>query len=306
MPEPKSHYESRGFFEQLLRICAYARIKSDVAGGTDDIIGIFETNDIEKVYAQVARLTHREEGSVKAAARALFAAPEFKNEQSLQRLWEALLVVERFGVALGEIIDWTWIVGAATSGQRFSIARNIREAIKARFDPEGWQRVAQPIFDKLRGQQRDALVAFAMHRRGFARIEQLYEYFLIDPGMEPVVQTSRIRLAIASLQLFIQRCLLNLELEVPPSMINSSQWEWMKRYRIWEANRKIFLFPENWLEPEFRDDKTHLFAELEGALLQGDVSPLAQRLLESGLSSGDWDGHAAHHDLAQVCPGSLQ
>jgi hypothetical protein len=41
---------------------------------------------------------------------------------------------------------------------------------------------------------------------------------------------------------------------------------------VWEANRKIFLFPENWLEPEFRDDKTHLFTELEGALLQGDVS----------------------------------
>ena len=46
----------------------------------------------------------------------------------------------------------------------------------------------------------------------------------------------------------------------------------MKNYRVWEANRKIFLFPENWLEPEFRDDKTHIFRELEGALLQGDVS----------------------------------
>jgi Neuraminidase-like domain/ABC toxin N-terminal region len=63
-----------------------------------------------------------------------------------------------------------------------------------------------------------------------------------------------------------------MELQVHPSVINSKQWEWMQRYRVWEANRKIFLFPENWLEPEFRDDKTHLFAELEGALLQGDVS----------------------------------
>jgi len=44
------------------------------------------------------------------------------------------------------------------------------------------------------------------------------------------------------------------------------------RYRVWEVNRKMFLWPENWLEPEFRDDKTHLFRELEGALLQGDVS----------------------------------
>ena len=46
----------------------------------------------------------------------------------------------------------------------------------------------------------------------------------------------------------------------------------MKRYRVWEANRKIFLWPENWLEPEFRDDKTHLFQALESNLLQGDVS----------------------------------
>ena len=75
------------------------------------------------------------------------------------------------------------------------------------------------------------------------------------------------------MQLFIQRCLLNLERRGPPVGYHQlKQWEWMKRYRVWEANRKIFLFPENWLEPEFRDDKTHLFMELEGALLQGDVS----------------------------------
>lgn len=36
----------------------------------------------------------------------------------------------------------------------------------------------------------------------------------------------------------------------------SVQWEWTKRYRVWEANRKIFLYPENWLEPEVRNDKT--------------------------------------------------
>jgi hypothetical protein len=32
-------------------------------------------------------------------------------------------------------------------------------------------------------------------------------------------------------------------------------WEWMRRYRLWEANRKVFLSPENYLEPEPRDDK---------------------------------------------------
>jgi hypothetical protein len=149
----------------------------------------------------------------------------------------------------------------------------LKEAIKARLGLETWERVAPPIFDGLRQHQRDALVSHVMHEKGFAQMEELYGYFLIDPGMEPVVQTSRIRLAIGSVQLFIQRCLLNLEKDVPPTaIINAQQWEWMKHYRVWEANRKIFLFPENWLEPEFRDDKTHIFSELEGALLQGDVS----------------------------------
>jgi SpoVK/Ycf46/Vps4 family AAA+-type ATPase len=30
------------------------------------------------------------------------------------------------------------------------------------------------------------------------------------------------------------------------------EWEWHKRYRVWDANRKIFVYPENWTEPELR------------------------------------------------------
>jgi hypothetical protein len=26
--------------------------------------------------------------------------------------------------------------------------------------------------------------------------------------------------------------------------------EWLKSYRIWDADRKEFIYPENWLEPE--------------------------------------------------------
>lgn len=264
-------------FSQFLRLAAYARLKRDLSSGTDDLIEIFEANeagDLDAVYAVIGKLTRRDVGTVKATAKALAPSPAFASEQPVQRLWEALQIVERFGVPVGSLVEWIRVASpGATPEQRFDVARDLKEAIKARFDPETWQRVAQPIFDALRARQRDALVAHVMHQKGFARMEELYEYFLIDPGMEPVVQTSRIRLAIASVQLFVQRCLLNLEREVhPTAIVNASQWEWMQRYRVWEANRKIFLFPENWLEPEFRDDKTHLFSELESALLEGDVS----------------------------------
>lgn len=263
-------------FKQFLRLASYARLKRDLAATTDDLIDIFEANgtgDPGNVYPLIAKLTHRDEATVKDTAEAMFAAPGFESEKPLVQLWQTLQLVERFGAPVASLLKWTRIAGAGvTPGQRFAIAREFKEALKARCEPETWQRVARSIFDKLRQRQRDALVSYVIHQHGFDRMEQLYEYFLIDPGMEPVVQTSRIRLAISSVQLFIQRCLLNLEPKVHPSTLNSKHWEWMKRYRVWEANRKIFLFPENWLEPEFRDDKTYLFAELEGALLQDDVS----------------------------------
>jgi hypothetical protein len=41
----------------------------------------------------------------------------------------------------------------------------------------------------------------------------------------------------------------------------------MKNYRVWEANRKVFLYPEKWIEPELRDDKTPFFKELDNDLL---------------------------------------
>ena len=106
--------------------------------------------------------------------------------------------------------------GRHADARRSPIARQLRDAVRAGYDVAAWRRVAQPIFDELRQRRRDALVAWVMHTDGFDRIEQLFEYFLVDPGTEPVVQTSRLRLAISSVQLFIQRCLLNLEPQVHP------------------------------------------------------------------------------------------
>jgi hypothetical protein len=299
----ESPVQATALFGSFLRLVEYTRLKGEAAGETDDLIGIFENarhtfpaqadadlakaallDDLCKRFAdlcrrdvavvrQMAKRLGFDDGAQFDAVAQRAASAEFAQEQGLRRLWDALQVLEIFGVAGDALINATEIISTTkTSDERFAIAGALRNTVKARYEPENWQRVAQPIFDKLRQRQRDALVAHIMHRDGFERVEELFEYFLIDPGMEPVVQTSRLRLAISSVQLFIQRCLLNLELKVDPSAINAKHWEWMKRYRVWEANRKIFLFPENWLEPEFRDDKTHLFQELESTLLAGDIS----------------------------------
>lgn len=87
--------------------------------------------------------------------------------------------------------------------------------------------------------------------------------------------TSCIKQANRSVQLFVQCCLMNLEPDVAANVETdekSLQWKWMKNYRVWEANRKVFLYPESWIEPELRDDKSPFFETLESELLQSDLS----------------------------------
>jgi WD40 repeat protein len=99
-----------------------------------------------------------------------------------------------------------------------------------------------------------------------------YEYFLMDLQAGPEIETSSIVQATAALQLYIQRCQMNLEAGVNPSTIPSVEWEWVKNYRVWEANRKVFLYPENYIEPDLRDSKTSFFEDLENELLQSSFS----------------------------------
>ena len=291
-------------FGQFLRLTTYASLKQGPAGGSDGLIDVFEqarqtflantTPDdavqavIDKLYQIVANLTRRDKMVVQAIAEQLglkpqpsqtvgnnllVTVPDFTQEKGFQRLWDALQLVQTIGISAADLADATTIIdGSKTTEARATIAGKLKNAVKAHYTPDAWRPIAQSIFDQLRQEKRDALSAYLVHHLRLENREQLFEYFLVDPGMEPVVKTSRLRLALSSVQTFIQRCLLNLEPKVDPSAIPANQWEWMKRYRVWQANREIFLWPENWMEPEWRLDKTDLFLALESALLQGDVT----------------------------------
>ncbi len=166
-------------------------------------------------------------------------------------------------------------------------AQGIKQALRARHGEEAWQQIARPAQDIIREAKRAALVAYLqvrppslVHPDGVMRpawhdANGLFAYFLIDVEMTPCWTTSRIKQAISSVQLFVQRSLLNLEVGLRIDARKDDawlQWKWMKNYRVWEANRKIFLYPENWIEPELRDDKTPFFKTLENELLQNELT----------------------------------
>ncbi|MDX2019474.1 MAG: neuraminidase-like domain-containing protein [Deltaproteobacteria bacterium] len=185
----------------------------------------------------------------------------------LLRLADAMNIQRRAGVGVATLVQW------ARSAVDDNMASAIIQAVKSRYDEKRWLEVARSLNDPLRVARRDALVQYLLPRmrsEGVKNRGSLFEYFLIDVEMSPCMLSSRVLQSISAVQTFFQRCLMNLE-NVPPRFIDDDDWKWMKSYRVWEANRKVFLYPENWIEPELRDDKSPLFEDLERAILQQEI-----------------------------------
>jgi hypothetical protein len=220
------------------------------------------------------RLTRWEERSRNALLSHFgVAIADLTHLPTFRRVFDAYAPIRALGISALALLN------TATNEPNATTVRDLQSALRARYDESDWLKVLKPINDEMRGLQRNALVAYILHQMcanpTTAHIDtpdKLFEYFLMDVQMEPCMQTSRIRHALSSVQLFIERCLMNLETGVLPSSINAKQWSWTKRYRVWEANRKVFLYPENWLEPELRDDQSPFFKEAMSELLQGDIT----------------------------------
>jgi hypothetical protein len=205
----------------------------------------------------------------------------FQNERNLDKMYKSLSLSEQTGIETGRLISWA--VPILDFDNCCKIAENIRSAMRARYTQEDWHQVIKPVNDQLRTNQRNALISYllvqpalqewATSRNIVLDAETLFEFFLIDVQMESVMETSRIRQAISSVQTFVQRCFMGLEKDISTDLLDRNRWDWMQQYRTWEANRKVFLYPENWIEPDLRDSKSPFFRELEAELLQQDITP---------------------------------
>lgn len=254
----------------------YARIKSEISPDDESLLAILKdpTAATAKADSLLFTLTRWEKTSLNDLLAHFGGNIAGLNHFDLfRRVYDAFSLIQKMGVSADALIP------ATTNDPTGDTVRDFQAALRARYDASSWRDVVQPINDAMRGLQRDALVSYILHRmrsnpttEHINTADKLFEYFLMDVQMEPCMQTSRIRHALSSVQLFIERCLMNLEPRVSPSTIIARQWEWMKRYRVWEANRKVFLFPENWAEPELRDDQSPFFKEAMSELLQGDIT----------------------------------
>lgn len=268
------------FFPAVSQVTATVTKTVSVYSVFEDVIGGLPLATIE---AELASLTGWDQAQFDSLINAptnylnlsLAAPSDLKDIRILLRLRQIFLVMASLGAVPADCVAWS------KPSLSFDDAVKIKQALKARYPSDQWVGVTQPLQNKLRHAKRDALVAHLLANppvgENWQTPDDLYNHFLIDVEMMACQPTSRIVQATNSVQMFVQRCFLNLEdgvtvnFDVDPFW---SQWQWMKYFRLWQANRKVFLYPENWIEPELLpvEMKSPFFQELENDLLQNDVT----------------------------------
>lgn len=103
----------------------------------------------------------------------------------------------------------------------------------------------------------------------------LYEYWLLDVLVSQDVPTTPVACAIASLQQYINRILMNLEPGYDPEDFTAEHRQtWrneLHQYATWAAHQKLLYFPSTYLDPTLRANKSDNFQQLENDLNQNRI-----------------------------------
>jgi hypothetical protein len=196
------------------------------------------------------------------------------------RLSATLQLTSRLGSYPQEVYEQVWTPCYGTPRNPAVAAAALERLIGTLYPGDNWQKIQRQLGDAVSGLLRDAQVAWlvAHQREQFADADALSNDLLTDVEMDPSIDTSPIVEAIAAVQLYFHRYLASLEPkaaagdDVTRRPAFKQQWQWMQNYRVWEANRKVFLYPESYIQPQLRSTRTAAFQSLQQNLQQGEIT----------------------------------
>jgi hypothetical protein len=191
---------------------------------------------------------------------------DFRDERWLSEIERIVAMIGPLGTTVSQAHTWT----RTTLG--YAETQAIKQCLALAYERDTWLEVMAAFQDDLRRLRRDALLDQLLGRWPGEDAAFIHTHYFIDPAMEPCARTSRMAQAHAAVQLFAQRILLNLESTLSFQREDAEAWTWRKRYRVWQAAREVFLYPQNWAMPEVRDNKSVFFEELEDGLRQDEVT----------------------------------
>ncbi|OJB92082.1 neuraminidase-like domain-containing protein [Yersinia ruckeri] len=188
-----------------------------------------------------------------------------------------------------------WLDQAATLGVS---VQTVKDLLTSQLDQDysAWQKVAGAVqagvVDPVRGQMNvaldealsTALCAYFINRVApvlpssipMQNRDNLFRYLLIDNQVSGQITTSRIAEAISSVQLYINRSLQGLEVDIDNAQLTEAffvQWQqYNKRYSTWAGVSQLAYYPENYIDPSLRYNQSGLQRQLLNELNQSQLN----------------------------------
>lgn len=284
------------------RLYNYNTLKVQIPDIGDGLIQIFEvaknSSSIAAVEEAINSVTPWNPSDIATLVRRFNSPTDYFNEVILLQWNDQLSLSKNMGIrvsALNQLAQPNSTDASGTSFDKLWLkSQYIQQLTKAKYGFDRWTKVATKLNDSLREKRRDALVGYLLAQEltneGIAikDANALYEFFLLDVQMSACMDTSRIVQASAAVQQFVNRSYLNLEPRVALDALDRNQWTWRKNYRVWEAQMKTLYQNSNYLNPEWRFNKSPFFKSLESYLTQNDITErTAEEAIRAYLKSMD-------------------
>ncbi len=159
------------------------------------------------------------------------AINDFKNEIALKKIYTAVIFVLKTGISAQTLAQWA--VPETDFDKLNATADLVKSTVKAKYEEEDWLKLVGDLSNKIRENQKQSLISYLLTKQelidwGVTDADGLFEYFLIDVQMGSCMDTSRIVQTNSAVQMFVNRCLLNLE---------SDEKYWFRKRRFSGSHR---------------------------------------------------------------------
>jgi hypothetical protein len=254
---------------------------ADASDGLVTYLGYLKDNQADQAINSLSTLTGWDKAQIQILLNLFIDDNQIKRLYQIRQVFE---LVKKTGIDVTFLQNLRDLAGklANTPWNDYQeAADNLLAILRSRYTPENWDKLHEQLEGKIQEQKRTAFISTVLLE--FAKPDHpatnwvkntrnLYEYLLIDVETSGVAQISYLKEALNAVQLYLNRCRQRLEPGIERFDIPEVWWEWLMNYRVWEANRKVFLYPENYIDPAYRQSKTTLFKELENKLKQSDIT----------------------------------
>jgi|GEM_PF-1287450 len=254
----------------LQGVSCFKHLQARCGEDTNELLTVLNQNKLD--ISVLARLLNKPEKEVKQAAIAIGSVDTTSiniTQASDIDLW--LQKAEKLGISTSSLMlllrltfnsnydEWQHQAGAILSGLSTTEQAQISEK-----QDEELSVVLCAYYQELNS-------GIAINTR-----DDIFQYLLIDNQVSSSIITTRIAEAISSIQLYINRCLQGLEVNVNKDNFAEhffSDWDiYNKRYSTWAGVSQLAYYPENYLDPTLRYNQSNLQQKLLAEISQSKLS----------------------------------